>query len=454
MTETDNLVELRLASPDCERFMTLVEAKWVDDRPISREDHDFVNAHKTKCAACADFDAVLSACEDISDMQGQDTSTDQIQKIVDRKFSKPRRRYLVVGIAAALALALAFVVAAALSMRSDSSSLNLKSFSLTSGALVLEGHAVAVGEQFSFGKHRADISADSLIEIPGKLYVAMAKGAKIGHVEQTDTHIRVTVDSGRIAVHLVPSSHLGVLVETANGVVEVKGTVFIVESDGKKGRVSVVRGKVAVRRKIGGAGHTEMLAAGWTYSFDEQKQSPRVVQSDDRLLEMLGIREEENAPLPSEADPVANAPGAGRLLDTVLPKSDGRGRPAPETLLKAASQCRAAGDWRCAADNYTKVVEYYPGLPDAATAMIPAAQILLEKLDRPKEALRYFRRYQKKRPEGGLSQEALFGECRALREIGRVEAEQDCLTRYLEKYPGTLYTQMAKSRLMRIMVKD
>lgn len=450
MTDSD---EIHFTGIDCGRFVELVERQWADERPMTEEDRSFYTYHKNTCVECAEFDGMLSVFQDTtSETEITESSVDTIRKIVERKFAAAeRRRYWIIAVAASVALGLSVVIAAALFERGASST--TAPFSLAEGSVIIEGHAIEVGEKFSFEKEHADIPIDTLIEIPDRLYIAMAEGAKIDHVEQSNTLLRLSLETGRIAVHLVPGSQMKVQVDTPAGMVSVKGTVFIVEAGRDADAVSVVRGSVFVKPKAAEMKSGELLEAGWAFTFNDRKQSPRVIHKADHLLNMLGIAE-TISDTPSAAVEVADTDDATLAVDLEATSTVAVDRPALDALLQAARECRAARNWNCAVDNYGKVVAYYPGLPDAATAMIPIAQIMLENLSKPKEALHYFRRYQKRRPEGGLGQEALYGECRSLEQLGRGKAEKECLTRYMEKYPNTLYTQMAKSRLTRIMVKD
>ena len=446
MTHSD---EQEFGSPHCKRFSELIEQKWADERGWSAEDAEFYEQHKATCAECRDFNDLLEVMsnphDDVTDASVSDLS---IRRIVDRKFKNTRKRRLLtaaVAVAAGIAAVIAFTV------RTPSADPQ-PGFALTKGGVILAGHSLDIGEHFSFSKKFVEIPMDTLIEIPKTLYIAMEEDAQIDAVDQTEETVHIRLKEGRIAVHLVPGSKLRVEVETEDGFVTVKGTVFVVEARNNTNKVSVIRGRVQVTPKRTST-QSRALDAGWAFSFGERKTSPRALMKEDHLLDLLGIPD----PLPEPVKTDETAPKTDlrpNEAETTVSPANASSAPPPETLLQAAQECRAAKNWRCAVDNYGKLVNHYPGLPDAATAMIPIAQILLDNLNRPGEALQYFRRYQKRRPKGGLGQEAVYGECRALQQLGRINAEKSCLERYLEKYPNTVYTQMAKSRLMGIMVKD
>lgn len=442
---------------ECEKFFELAARKWADDEPWTEEDSAFYSRHKESCGECAAFDDALSdlSTDNISkteDSPDASSREDLIKKTVSRRFTAMRRRrYLAVGIAASLVLGAAVVLTPA--TKNDNETNIDETFLLSRGSITAAAErTIAAGERFSIEKGAAKADADTLIEIPGALYAALEKDARIGKAVRSGADVRLTLEQGRLAAHLIPGSGLGVQVETPNGIVDVKGTVFIVEARDSVDEVRVVRGSVSVKPKDAKQKNARTVNAGQAFSFEQKKHAALPPREEDPLLKLLGISAppvKTSPPPASAADDVDTAE-----KNTAPEKKTAVQRPAPEVLLQAARRCRAAKNWKCAVDNYGKVVNYYPGLPDAATAMIPIAQILLENLHRPKEALQYFKRYQKRRPRGGLGREALFGECRALKQIGRVKAEKECLTRYLEKYPNTVYTQMAKSRLMSIMAQD
>jgi TolA-binding protein len=256
----------------------------------------------------------------------------------------------------------------------------------------------------------------------------------------------------------VPNSGVNLEVAVPDGTITVKGTVFIVEARGQTSSVEVVKGAVSVMPRKSNRPSSEKLDAGRSFSFRENRTTKRVRKDKDNLLELLGISPEsevgdkvEDELASMEAEPADGEEAEDKSLKT----ADMVRRPAepasPAVLFKAARACRAKKDWDCAAENYSKVIKHYPNRPDSVTTMVPLAQILLENLKRPAQALDYFRRYQKKKPRGGLGQEALFGECTALKKLGRTKQERRCLERYVELYPNTTYSLMASSRLKNIL---
>jgi TolA-binding protein len=472
MTGSDkmtNIDELRLKNRDCERFSTLVENRWVDEQPLSESDSVFYCDHKNTCFECSKYDEMLLIVADYSEVTETEdaVSAQSIQNILNQKFdglsrssagrsgldrTVQRRNWVFVAWAASLLLCGLVAVFFALKDKESALDESMR-FGLSKGALVLGGRNISLGERFAFEAGDTKIPTNALIEIPRTLYIAIEKDARIDFVEHRSDLVLLRLNQGRAAIHLIPGSKLHVKVEMGGSVVEVKGTIFIVDASRRGESVEVLQGAVKVSSKAERNAQAETVDAGFKLSLRDSAPSKRQTLPNDPLLALLGIV--EAAPKPPVEEVSASPATALQIPESGEPaRTPAASRPSAESLLRAAGECRAAKDWECAEENFAKVIEYYPGLPDAATAMLPLAEILLENQSRPKEALLYFKRYQKRRPESGLGQEALFGECRSLEKMGRMTEEKTCLEQYLAKYPNSLYTQMAKSRLMGIMVKD
>ncbi len=457
-----DLNDFRLDNKDCERFLTLVENRLVDEQSWTESDCAFYVGHKNTCVECSKYDEMLSAFSDdsllfpgdLDELGTENTaSLETIRRVVDRRFARVRfRRW---GFAAAAASILAAgVIGVVFALLNREAPEDVEAFGLAQGSLVIDGRNIGLGERFTFNTLNAEIPVDTLVEIPSKLYIAMEKDARVDFVEYHADVVRLRVLKGRAAIHLVPGSALQIQVEVDGNIVEVKGTVFVVEAGRAANSVQVVRGAVKVSRMGRQNAPPQTVEAGFKLTFENEIKAKTAPLRTDSLLALLGIV--DNTPeLPgTEGSASTEAPLEKVVSNAEMETASAASVPKAESLLRIAGECRAAKNWRCAKENFQKVVDHYPGLPDAATAMLPLAEILLENLDRPKEALQYFKRYQKRRPQSGLGQEALFGECRSLEKMGSTRQEKACLERYLVKYPNSLYTQMAKTRLMGIMVKD
>ena len=73
--------------------------------------------------------------------------------------------------------------------------------------------------------------------------------------------------------------------------------------------------------------------------------------------------------------------------------------------------------------------------------------IQLDRLGQPGRALGLFDRYLARSKRGTLAQEAAYGRARALRKLGRRQAEIESLERFLRTYPGAVQAGLARQRL-------
>jgi tetratricopeptide (TPR) repeat protein len=119
-------------------------------------------------------------------------------------------------------------------------------------------------------------------------------------------------------------------------------------------------------------------------------------------------------------------------------------------LLTRAQEQRAARNVRGAAATYERLIQSYPGSAEAHASLVSLGTIQLDRLGKPGRALRLFDRYLARSRRGTLAQEAAYGRARALRALGRRQAEIDGLKQFLETYPGAVQAGLARQRLTEI----
>jgi predicted TPR repeat methyltransferase len=101
-----------------------------------------------------------------------------------------------------------------------------------------------------------------------------------------------------------------------------------------------------------------------------------------------------------------------------------------------------------AARTYRELIRLHPRSSAARTVLVSLGQVELAK--RPAAALRSFDRYL----EGGkgvLREEASYGRIRALRRLGRREAERAGIERHLIDHPNGMYVAQLRSRLTELV---
>jgi tetratricopeptide (TPR) repeat protein len=117
-----------------------------------------------------------------------------------------------------------------------------------------------------------------------------------------------------------------------------------------------------------------------------------------------------------------------------------------DDLLSRANQLRAQRRWHEAAAAYQAVVAGSSETHAAYVAMLARAELLLDHLGRPAEALGLFERALAE-PSGVLTEEARYGLAACYRALGDVENERRALNAFLAAHPHSLMRASAAARL-------
>jgi TolA-binding protein len=150
------------------------------------------------------------------------------------------------------------------------------------------------------------------------------------------------------------------------------------------------------------------------------------------------VRVAEAAPAPSSAT------GAG---ETVNPLPAPVATPDATTLFDRATHARRSGDHAEAARFYGELIERYPSAPEAHESYAVLGRMLLDDGD-AEAALVCFERYL---PIGvALEEDVMLGKALALRRLGRNDDELRAWSALLERYPGSVHTLRAKTRLIEL----
>ncbi len=211
--------------------------------------------------------------------------------------------------------------------------------------------------------------------------------------------------------------------------VQVIGTRFHVRRDGTRTRISVDRGRVLASwwggsRELGpgeqGTFPPEGVAAEAPAGEGAEASAPRATAEDG-----------EPAPASPSAVPAvavrrATAPGA---------PSRSAAAPTPEALFTLADRARAAGRPEAAVAHLREIVDRYPRDPHAPMAAFTEGRLLLEALDRPRQAAAAFERARTLARGGPLAEDALARQVEALHAAGDAAAAREQALRYRELYP-------------------
>ncbi|MCR9163842.1 MAG: tetratricopeptide repeat protein [Nannocystaceae bacterium] len=161
----------------------------------------------------------------------------------------------------------------------------------------------------------------------------------------------------------------------------------------------------------------ERQAAGWSVSVEQGSATVTELGSSRRLSEGESLRRGGRAPAPTKGSKARPSPKASALL--------GRARAQ-----------RREGDTRAAMGTYAELIRTHPRSPAAQAARMSLAQLHLDR-GAAKDALRLFRAYEKR--GGPLSEEAAYGEIRALLELGRSSEAKRATAAFVRRYPQSPY---------------
>lgn len=159
----------------------------------------------------------------------------------------------------------------------------------------------------------------------------------------------------------------------------------------------------------------QRTVAGWSVRVD--RGEAEVIESRGRRVVLAGETLERT--VESDAPPIrADAPSAN-------------------DLLRLARSKRRSGDADGALASYEKILRRHPKSATARIAAVSVGQLRLSKGD-ARGALQAFRRYLDG-GAGALSEDAAYGEIRALRALGRTAEAKRATSEFLTRYPESHY---------------
>jgi hypothetical protein len=107
---------------------------------------------------------------------------------------------------------------------------------------------------------------------------------------------------------------------------------------------------------------------------------------------------------------------------------------------------RRNGDNDAARAAYQDLQRQYPGSTEALVSHVSLGR--LERGRSPAAALRHFDTYLRQSAHTTLAEEALFGKASALGALGRVSTERAAWRELLRRFPGSVYAERARARLV------
>jgi hypothetical protein len=248
-------------------------------------------------------------------------------------------------------------------------------------------------------------------------------------------HVKVRVERG-VLVAALQKRDPGQLFSLLAGdvIATARGTTYAVNRDESGAvTVSVMEGSVGVRRAMGGetlVGPERSLRLA-----DGAPQTPTTLDPNERELfasVLDGTAAMTVNPATERAPEVA---GSGKIPSAP---------PSAALLLENARRELERGNARAAHSLYERLRASYPASPEARTVLVTMGKLELD-LGRAERALSSFEAYLA--AGGALALEAHSGKIRALRALGRVDAERAAIRQYLARFPNAFEAPTLERRL-------
>ena len=250
------------------------------------------------------------------------------------------------------------------------------------------------------------------------------------HLELLDPETRIVVDevvrervsvrllSGRVRVDVVPRKERAFRVECGLVSVEVLGTAFELRREGERTHVSVLRGRVAVHAPEGSV----------QLSADEAGWFPRVADEPARP------RPQRKAAAESNWQAQAKRGNYKRAFE-LMPAGPEAVADDVESLLLAADAARLSGHPAQAVPFLRQITARHPKDPRASLAAFTLGGVLLNQLDRPREADAAYARARSLSLSTTLAQDALARQVEAAKRAGDSARVRELAGEYLRRYP-------------------
>jgi transmembrane sensor len=239
--------------------------------------------------------------------------------------------------------------------------------------------------------------------------------------EVTPDRIAVRLLGGRARVDVVPRKDRAFRVQCGEVAVEVLGTAFELTREGERTRVEVLRGRVAVHWP-GGSSELAAGEAGWFPKPVAEPLPPRAA---------VPVRASGKKAHDSSWQAQAERGNFKRAYE-LLPE---RVSDDVQELLLAADAARLSGHPAEALPFLRRVIERHPRDPRASLAAFTLGGVLLNQLDRPREAEVAYARARSLALSPALAQDALARQVEAAERAGDAKRLRELAEEYVRRYP-------------------
>jgi hypothetical protein len=358
----------------------------------------------------------------------------------------PRTRGFVFALAAALALSLGYAgirsfqpnapVTNAPPARAIAPVLTSAELRVSEGE-VFRGTAPAVLGRLAGGDVIATRAGRACFGIEPNISLCAGPNSRVVLESLRVEHVKVRVERGVLVAALekrAPGQLFSLLAEDVTATA--RGTTYAVARDESGAvSVSVIEGTVGVTRAMGdevSVGPERSLRLG----LDGASDGPTTLHPHERATLTSVLAGTAPSAASAEAKPL---PEAGGASDKTAPAP-----PSAAMLLENARRELERGNARAAHALYERLRASYPASPEARTVLVTMGKLELD-LGRPERALSSFDAYLA--AGGALALEAQSGKIRALRALGRTEAERQAIRQYLARFPNGFEAPAFERRL-------
>jgi transmembrane sensor len=260
--------------------------------------------------------------------------------------------------------------------------------------------------------------------------------ARIVVDEVTRERVSVRLLSGHARVDVVPRKERAFRVQCGDVTVEVLGTAFEVLREGARTRVSVLRGRVAVHAP-GGSSQLSAGEVGW-FPKPPAETAPQPEAAEPALAARVASKHRDSG-WQAQAER-----GDYRRAYELMPGSPERVSDDVQELLLAADAARLSGHPAQAVPFLRRVIERHPRDARASLAAFTLGGVLLNQLDRPREAEAAYAHARNLALSPALAQDALARQVEAAQRAGDVQRTRELAREYLRSYPNGRRVQWVK----------
>jgi transmembrane sensor len=274
--------------------------------------------------------------------------------------------------------------------------------------------------------------------------VQVEAGARLDVVERTASRIVVALHEGSARFQVKHDPNRLIRVQAGAVAVEDLGTTFEVEHRGLTARVSVTEGSVSVSfpEPVGDARSRVTLDAGKSGIFPAVASLEQAAVDEPAVeVQEVPLPKSEDAPRSAASPPtggwreLARAGKHGGAYELLAPKDFRDVRNDPSDLLLASDAARLSHHPAEAVQLLRRLLAGHGRDPRAPSAAFTLGWLLMNELDRPREAASAFARAEALAPGGNLAEDAVARTVEAWYRAGDLRRASTEVKRYRQRYP-------------------